>query len=270
MKNNRSSLIIILSIAIMAFTACKSKKALVQTNAVDSKLLEQVQRIEKAQPMFNTANVSKMSANVEVGGRKFSTQASCKMRTDSVIHISIQPLLGFEMFKVEIDNDKILAYDKVNRKLYKVTFDYFKTRFGVSIGFSDLQSILSNRFFTVGTLRPDLLKCKQMESVDNLNVIAFFAEELMQKTMINGQDRISKIEINATKSDYKMQVDYSEFAILDTQLFPQQISVQANTAKRNVQFDFKISKAVFNSNISFSTIDPSKYTEADINQLLNK
>ncbi|MBV5343348.1 DUF4292 domain-containing protein, partial [bacterium] len=80
------------------------------------------------------ANVSKMSVAVEVGGRKFNTSASCKIRTDSAIHISIQPFLGFEMFKVEINKDSLLVFDKVNKKLYPVPFAYFKTKFGLTVG----------------------------------------------------------------------------------------------------------------------------------------
>ena len=67
-----------------------------------------------------------------------------------------------------------------------------------------------------------------------------------------------------------MQVKYSQFNQLDTQLYPQQISIEANNAKRNVKFDFKISKAVFNSELNFTRIDPSKYSKGDINQLMNK
>ena len=271
MRNKNAVLFFIGIVLIsMVFVSCKSKKALVKTDLIDRKLLEQVERIQKNEPSFTSANVSKMSVAVDVDGRKFNTSASCKMLTDSMIHISIQPFLGFEMFKVEIDKDSVLAYDKVNKRLYALPFDYFKTRFGISIGFNDLQSILSNRFFTVGNIKPDLMHCKQLESVGSLNVVAYFAEEMMQKMLINTQDRIETVEMSSTKSDYKMVVKYSQFAQLDTQVYPQLITLEANNAKRNVQFDFKISKAVFNGELNFSTIDPSKYSKGDINQLMNK
>ncbi len=260
-------LIIVLSIT---FTACKSKKALVQTDNVNRKLIEQIDKIRKAEPRFVTANVSKMSVAVEVGGRKFNTAASCKMRTDSAIHISIQPFLGFEMFKVEINKDSLLVFDKVNKKLYPVPFAYFKTKFGLTVGFSDLQAMLSNRFFTVGSVEPDLLNCKQAESTNNLNIITYQSSEMNQQIMINSTDRIEKQELKAINSDYRMEVAYSQFALLETLIFPQIINLVATNGKRTVKFDFKISKAIFDSELSFTKIDPSKYTVADINQLLNK
>jgi len=260
-------LIIVLS---LSFTACKSKKALVKTDTVDRKLAEQVDRIRKAEPIFATANVSKMSVAVEVGGRKFNTSASCKIRTDSAIHISIQPFLGFEMFKVEINKDSMLVFDKVNKKLYPVPFAYFKTKFGLSVGFTDLQAMLSNRFFTVGSTEPNLLNCKQAESIDNQNVIEYKTAEMLQQILSNSMGRIEKQELKAVDSEYRMSVAYSDFIQIDKLVFPQVINIEATNTKRNVKFDFKIAKAIFDSQLSFTKIDPSKYTVADINQLLNK
>jgi hypothetical protein len=267
-KTTRIALIIIT--LSLAFTACKSKKALVQTDIIDRKLMEQVDRMRKAEPSFARANVSKMSVAVEVGGRKFNTSASCKIRTDSAIHISIQPFLGFEMFKVEINKDSLLVFDKVNKKLYPVPFAYFKTKFGLTVGFTDLQAMLSNRFFTVGSAEADLRNCKQVESISNLNVIAYQSAEMNQQIMINSTDRIEKSELKAINSDYRMEIAYSQFALLETIIFPQIINLVATNGKRTVKFDFKISKAVFDSELSFTKIDPSKYSVADINQLLNK
>lgn len=254
----------------LTFTACKSKKALVQTGTVDRKLMEQVERIRKAEPTFTTANVSKMSVAVEVGGRKFNTSASCKIRTDSAIHISIQPFLGFELFKVEINKDSLLVFDKVNKRLYPVPFAYFKTKFGLTVGFSDLQAMLSNRFFTAGSAEVDLHHCKQAESVNNLNIINYLSAEMNQRISSNGSDRIEKQELKAINSDYRMEVAYSNFELLETIIFPKIINLVTTNGKRTVQFDFKISKALFDSGISFTKIDPSNYTVADINQLLNK
>jgi hypothetical protein len=232
--------------------------------------MEQVEKIQKAEPKFASANVSKMTVAVEVGGRKFNTSASCKMRTDSVIHVSIQPFMGFEMFKVEINKDSMLVLDKVNKKLYQVPFAYFKIKFGLTVGFSDIQAMLSNRFFTVGSAEADLRNCKQSESVNNLNVITYQNSEMNQQIMINSTDRIEKQELKAINSDYRMEVAYSQFALLETIVFPQIINLVTTNGKRTVKFDFKISKAVFDSELSFSKIDSSKYSIGDINQLLNK
>jgi len=253
----------------ITFTACKSKKALVKTDSIDRKLIEQVERIQTAEPTFRTANVSKMSVALEMGGKRLNTSASCKIRTDSAIHVSIQPFLGFELFKVEITKDSMLVFDKVNKKLYPVPFAFLKTKFGLSVGYSDLQAMLSNRFFTVGSNEPDLLNCKKTENAGN-PIIIYQNTEIQQQTQINVSDRIEKQELKALSSGYRMEVIYSEFAKLENILFPQLIKLTATNSKRTVTIDFKIAKAVFDSELSFTKIDPSKYTKADIEQLLKK
>ena len=271
-KYRRTGAFLVISILFLAltFTACKTKKALVQTDNVDHKLMEQVEKIQNAEPKFASANVSKMTVALEVGGRKFNTSASCKMRTDSAIHVSIQPFMGLEMFKVEILKDSMLVFDKVNKKLYTVPFEFFKTKFGLTVGFSDLQAILSNRFFTVGKTEPDLLNCKQTESITNQNIIEYRTDEMIQQILLNATDRIEKQDLKALKSDYKMTVAYSDFVQIDKFIFPQIINIQALNSKRNLSFDFKITKAIFDTELNFSSIDRTKYTKGDINQLMNK
>lgn len=260
-----------LTLVIILFGSCKSKKMIVQGDSgIDYKLREQIDQIKQVEPKFNTANVSKMSVTLEVSGRKFSTLASCKLRTDSAIHISIQPLLGFELFKVEINKDSMLVYDKVNKKLYPIPFAYFSDKFGLQVGFNDLQAILSNRFFTVGKNTPDLAGCKQISEEGISNVIAYFVSEMTQKTFVNPTNRIEKVALASTKSDYNMLVTYNQFINFESQVFPQLINISAAGGKRSVKFNFNISKASFNVPLNFSTIDASRYSIADINQLLNK
>ncbi len=266
-----SKALIICSLCLLfLLPACKSKQVLVQQAPVDRKLKEQVERVIKAQPALKTANVSKMSATIEIGGRKFSSQATCKLRSDSAMHISIQPLLGFEMFKIEITKDSILAFDKVNKKLYAVDFDYFKSHYGIAIGFSDVEAIITNRFFTIGSPSPDLANCKQAASEGNFSAVEYITSEMIQKLLINSVDRVEQVQLKSNKSDYKMDIKYAVFTSYDLLLFPQEISITAQTAKRQLKVDFKVSKLNFNQEITFNNTDRARYSKGDLIQLMNK
>ncbi|MBP6611672.1 MAG: DUF4292 domain-containing protein [Paludibacter sp.] len=261
-----------LVLLILLMVACKSKTALLQKPSlkIDHKLSELVRGVQKAQPAFSTVNVSKMSASIELGGRSYSSQASCKMKMDSCIHVSIQPMLGIEMFKLEIDKDSIRAFDKFNKKMYLMSFDNLKQKLNVSVSFNDLQSILSNRFFTVGSSEPNLQACKLAATEKNLAAIDYQAGILQQKTLINASNRIAELQVKSTTSDYAMTVLYADFRQLDKLLFPQQIGLNAKVGRRIVNVDFKISKAVFDTPLNFSSIDRSKFSKGDINQLIKK
>ena len=136
---------------VVLFTACKSKQSVMYQAATGkTKNTELIQKVRLNEPQFNTANVSKMSLYLNLDGRTFNVSASCKIRTDSAMHISIQPALGIEMFKLEITPDSILAFDKINKRLYATDFKLFETKFGLTVNYSDLQSLISNGLIVTG------------------------------------------------------------------------------------------------------------------------
>jgi len=92
----RNNLIVILAV-ILIFTACKTTKNIIKTEPVLSQAItvtEMVSRLQKEQPAFTTANVSKMSVALNLKGREMNVMAACQMVSDSAIHLSIQPFFG--------------------------------------------------------------------------------------------------------------------------------------------------------------------------------
>ena len=267
MKTKR--LIPILLIAILVI-GCKTIKQAAKQEVVTEKASELIQKVQEQQPQFNTANVNKMNLSLNIDGRTFNVAASCKMRTDSAMHISIMPAFGFELFKLEITPDSILAFDKINKKLYAINFEYIEEKFGLNISFKDLQSVISNQLFNVCSQELNV-KNFSLESGDkNLNRLTNECKEIQQITDINSLYRIERIQLLPNSSDYQMTVDYSDFANLDMLSFPQKIKIEAKNMKHNLNCDFNISKATFNNKVTFSALDASKYTRGDINQLMNK
>lgn len=201
---------------VVLFTACKSKQSVMSQAATGkTKNTELIQKVRLNEPQFNTANVSKMSLYLNLDGRTFNVSASCKIRTDSAMHISIQPALGIEMFKLEITPDSILAFDKINKRLYATDFKLFETKFGLTVNYSDLQSLISNRLFTVGSAEFREEKCT-IEALDNLlSKIIYRNEKITQTSEINSQLRIQQTELKSNTSDYVMAVDYSEFSPIE-------------------------------------------------------
>lgn len=262
--------LLFLGVLSLVFVSCKSKQAIVQKQVENKPLLELIDKTEMAQPQFNTVNVSKMSMALNIDGRAFSVSASCKIKRDSVMHLSVQPIAGFEMFKVEITPDSIFAFDKVNRKMYVADFSYIERRFGVAVDFYSLQALISNHFFTIGTRTPAKEQCKLITTDQTSNGLSYETESMLQTVNINEQFRVEKVDLNSKKTNYIMSVLYTDFMLIDNVTFPQKIKIRATNPKHNLNCDFSISKALFNNKIVFSSVEPGKYERADINQLLKK
>lgn len=267
MKTKR--LIPILLIAILVF-GCKTVKQTVKQGVSTEKLSELIQKVQEQQPKFNTANVNKMNLSLNVDGRTFNVAANCKIRTDSAMHISIMPAFGFELFKLEITPDSIFAFDKINKKLYAINFEYIEEKFGLNISFRDLQSVISNQLFNICSQEINAKNFTLSTTDKNLSRLSTECKAIKQSADVNSQYRIERIQLLPKSSDYQMTVDYSQFTNLDMVNFPLIINIEAKNLKHNLNCDFNISKATFNNNVVFSSLDASKYTRGDIKQLMNK
>lgn len=267
MKNKN---IILYLIVLLVVVGCKTKLLIPKQTNQEYKKAELFEKIRLNEPKFTTANVSKMSMMLNLDGRTFNVAASCKIRTDSAMQISIQPAFGIEMFKIEITPDSIRAYDKINKRMYVTDFMFLETKFGLTINYSDLQALLTNQFFTIGSKEIQKEKCTVSFGNDELNTILFENKQLTQNTEINNQFRMQKTELKSKTSNYTMSAVYTDFVLIDNLLFPQKINVRAYSSKHTMNCDFNISKAIFNNKIIFTTIDPSRYDRADLNQLMSK
>ena len=156
-------------VLVICFTSCKSLKTVSKpvVNKNPNPIAQFIEQVQKNQPEFRTANISKMSMELEMGERKVNVSATCKIREDSALYLSIQPFLGIEMFKAEFTTDSIKVFDKMNRRYYATDYLYFSRRFGVDIDFYSLQSLLTARFFCVGQNIIPADNCK-LVAVDNL------------------------------------------------------------------------------------------------------
>ncbi|MGB4413367.1 MAG: DUF4292 domain-containing protein [Paludibacter sp.] len=252
------------------FTACKTKQQIAKPLTERSPVDELIDKMQKAEPQFTTANVSKMNMTMNLQGRTFNVSATCKIRKDSVMHISIQPAFGFELFKVEITPDSIRAFDKLNKRMYATDFSFFEKRFGLSVDYYGLQAIISNRFFTIGDKEPQIDQCKLSPIGNEFNQVVYESNQMSQSTQVDALYRIEKVELKSKNTNYTMSANYSGFMTLDSLVFPQKINIMATDKKNTLNCDFTISKAVFNNKIVFSSLDPGRYDRADINQLMKK
>ncbi len=262
--------IIICGLVLITVVACKTKLQLPKKTDQDYRKTELIDKITRNQPSFSSANVSKMSLLLDIDGRSFNVAASCKIRTDSAMHISIQPAFGIEMFKLEITPDSIRAYDKLNKRMYVTDFRFLESKFGLTVNFHDLQAMLSNRLFTIGSKEIQSDKCSVSKGSNDLNTVSYENNQLVQNTEINNDFRIQKTSLKSKTSNYNLSVTYNNFVLSDNIMFPQKINVKAFSTKHTLNSDFNISKVMFNNKIVFSTLDPSKYDRAELNQLMNK
>lgn len=255
---------------LIAFSGCKTIKNLSKTALKgENQVAQLIAQVQKAQPQFETANVSKMSLAMEMTGRKVNVSASCKIRRDSAIFVSFQ-IFGFEIYKAELTPDSMKVFDKMNRRYYTTNYSYFSKRFGVDVDFFSLQSLLTARFFCIGSNQILTDSCKLNALSGGLNKIDFENKNMLQSTEISELNLLNQVVIKAKNSDYQLQTSYSDYTQANGVNFPQKIIFQAGNQKVKASIDFSILKVEFNTLIKFQPMSTDRYIQGDIDQILKK
>ncbi len=252
---------------IVAFFGCKTTKTITKSGINEiSTVAKMIEKIQKVEPHFTSANISKMSLALELGERKINSSASCKIRKDSAIFVSIQPFMGIELFKVEMTLDSIRVFDKMNNRFYEVDYGFFSKRFGVDVDFYCLQALLFGQFFCIGQKEIQVDSCR----INGSNKIEYQNKDMLQSTEINADNSLKQVLLKAHKGSYQLQTDYEDYTKQDSVNFPQKIIFKASDQKTKGSSDFSILRVVFNTELSFKSTNPAKFSKGNIEQLLNK
>ncbi|HEY6914481.1 MAG TPA: DUF4292 domain-containing protein [Paludibacter sp.] len=262
--------IIIPVLILLIFSACKTTKTIAKKETkTGNQIAQTIEQVQKKQPQFRTANVSKMSLELDMNDRKLNVSGSCKIRKDSAMFVSFQ-VFGFEVFKAELLTDSMRVFDKMNRRYFVTDYSYFSKRFGVDVDYYSLQSLLAAQFFCVGSreIQPD--SCKLVTSPTGQNCINFETGNMLQSTQLTALNVIQQVILKAKNSNYQLQTTYADYADVNGISFPQKIALLASNDKTKASCDFSILKVEFNTDVKFVATGTDRYTRGNIDQILKK
>ncbi len=262
--------ITILLLAILAFASCKTTKNVTTTSEGTKSVSSLVEKILKAEPQFTTANVNKMSIAVEMAGRNVNANATCKVRKDSLIHLSIQPFMGIELFKAELTPDSIRVFDKMNNKFYLLDYNFFAEKFNLKVDFYSLQSLIFGQLFCVGEKELDIKKLSLSKNNAGQKRLFFENVDMQQYSDVTNDFNLQQVLLKSKSNDYELKTNYSNYVVENGVSFPAKISLNANNQKHTVACDFSILRVEFNSPLKFQATNPGRYSKGDIEQLLKK
>jgi len=266
----RNKIILVSVFALLILSACKTTKPVVNKNVrAISQSVYVVRNVLTNQPEFTTANVSKMTLELNMTNRKVNVSASCKIRKDSAIFASFH-VFGFEVFKAELMPDSIKLFDKMNRRYFVTDYSYFSNRFGVDVDFYSLQSLFAAQFFCIGQREIHSDKCTFVSLPDGQKRLDYESENMLQSTQLSALDIIEQVILKAKAGDYQLQTTYTDYTKVNGINFPQKIGMLATGANTKASCDFSILKVEFNTNLKFQGTSPERYTRGDIDQILKK
>ena len=120
----------------IGFTSCRTQQSAVQTQPAETPT-------EEEKP-WHTCLIQGAKATLTMDGQTISANCTMQVVRDSMLVISVMPMLGIEVYRLEATPDELIAIDKLNHQYLKTDYARINRYVTPSLTWEDLQQIASN------------------------------------------------------------------------------------------------------------------------------
>ena len=200
---------------------------------------EYQEKVISGLPHWNCVT-GKVALNLNVdGGKNTKLSATLRMKKGEVIQLSVAPLLGIEVARLEISPDRILAVDRLHKQYVEVSFDELNRMADLNLSFNVLQSLFLNEIFLPGkeTVEvSDLHRFRMTSEGDR----ALWEVKRYPKNWptVSGlrpiKDGLKNTSVALSGTPYALSWTYGDFGKLGTAYFPQHILAELQGTGKNL------------------------------------
>lgn len=265
-------LLVIVSVAYL--TSCSSSKQLSKLPMVGNLSgTEYVEKVITSAPSWKSLS-GKTSVELYLGRKgKTKVNASLRIYRDKAIQLSVTPVLGIEVARIELTPEGLLVVDRMNKRFVRASFAEVSQLLHVSLDFHILQSLFLNELFLpgrdvlgVGDVRAFKLTTdgsrvqlqpKKMRRID----YQFFT------SAHNGS--LEKTMIGIKGTGLSLDWNYSDFTMLEKHLFPRNTLIRLNGAPQMYALNLKMSRLSVHGKWNGLTRLSQKYKQISLAEILN-
>ena len=219
---------------------------------------------------FNTLS-ARLNLDFSGSQQEFSSRVQVKMRYNDRIQLSIQPLLGIEVLRIELSNDSIKILDRLNKRYVSDNYNKLKNELAIDFNFQNLQALLTNRIFIPGESRVSKNHYRQFRVRKNNNTAEFQWKDsngAFLTFLADGEEKLLSTKIE--HENQKLTFEYSRFQTVNNQLFPLRMTALL-TSGDDIQGTaiLAFSTPEINSPLTFDFSIPSGFSRVALEQLIN-
>lgn len=258
---------------LLILGGCKSSKK-VGTVATGTAKVHQVffQAMEEQALHYQTLTAR---LGVEINLPNFqvnSTRVDLKMVKDSAFQLSVQPLLGIELFRIEVSRDSIKVLDRMNKRYLAENYESLRSQTPIAFNFYSLQALFTNHLFLPGEqmVNESLYSRFRLDQTGSTALIQVKDPIGLRYTFeADGEEKLLATEITDPKRQYRLRWGYADFRMVEKQIFPQLMTVEAfkeGNAEGNIQWGF--TRMRLDEPVKLDFVIPAKYTRITFEQLV--
>lgn len=264
------------TVVIITMAACSSSRRLGRTPTIGGLSgTDYMEKVINQTPQWQNIT-AKAALNLDMGTKgNAKVNATLRIRRGEVIRLSVAPLLGIEVARMDITPDNVLLIDRLNKRYVKVSFAELSRLANAELDFDVLQSLFMNELFLPGKAQltaNDVTKFRITSEGEQAVLEAKQGKYLSYRFVtetVNGLLENTRIGVKGTP--YALSWMYGSFGRLDGKAFPQHMFITAgDDTKKVFSLDMKLSRLSVNDNWDAKTELSSKYKEIGLEELMKQ
>ncbi|MDR1624584.1 MAG: DUF4292 domain-containing protein [Tannerellaceae bacterium] len=215
---------------------------------------------------------ARTNVELDAPGKSFSSRVDIKIVRDSALQLSVQPLLGIELFRAEFAGEGFTIIDRMNKRYVSESYAALKGKWPVAFTYYNLQALFSNHLFIPGEqeITPkqyNRFKLKQEGSTAEIQLKD--AMQLLYTFMADGEEKLLSTYVTDKSEQYALQWLYTDFRMVDGQPFPMLMDVQLfGKGSPSGQMKIYFSKIQTNTPVKIDTSIPDTYKRVTFAQIV--
>ena len=214
---------------------------------------------------FQTLEISKFTANYSGSDEKKNFKGFIRLKHDSVLMVSVSPLMGIELFRLKLDEDSVGFIDRYYKTYYRDALFVLVKKYGIPADFNLIQSFLLG--YDIFWDDPEIMPRKFRETDDfyaveyfvsgersNFGVEYFYAKNL----------KIKRILVTNFSGGSSLDILYnSYFDEKDISFVPNELNISFIQGNSIDKLELSYKSAELNKVLNFPFSISDKYTRVN-------
>ncbi len=254
----------------VGFTSCSPSRKAIKTPIKEEGADYLFGKLKEKELRFDWF-VAKFSAEYENGGKSNSFGGQLRIRKDSLIWISLTPMLGIEAIRLMITQDSVKMINRLNDTYFIGNYEYVNRFLNTNIDFDLLQAVLLGndlQFYEDGKFRATVDQREYKLSTAGRAKLKKFVRNNQENLKIFIQNtwldavtfKITHAEVKEMRRDnIKLESFYGDFREVAGQLFPNDMKYTI-WAEHTIRVKVGFSRIQINEPQQFPFKIPASYT----------
>lgn len=261
---------IVLVAAGLLLCACHTQQRVVnhQTQQTAAKK-HTAEQVLLASPKIESMQINRMRISIQYAGQQLSAAASMNLIKDSALVISVQPLLGIEVYRLEIDKQEVRLIDKMNRRYCVLSYPELQDKTGLPVEYEDIEAALTQHLFVLGQANTAYLAPLLLDEQEESYRLAFTEGRLSYLTLTDKTLlRPFSSTIGMTERSDFTEIRYENPISWGSVLFPETLTIHYESEQQKADLTLTLQKGVFNEGANVQPLALSRYTLVTPDKLL--